>query len=67
MIKFTLKVKITHLEAHVASGLIMADYATLHNINVNSFRCWPYQIKTALSAKSINSIQEPSVHATDVA
>ncbi|MFC0179590.1 hypothetical protein [Thorsellia kenyensis] len=66
MRKYTIQEKIAHLEARAASGLKMADYATLHNINFSSFRCWPYQVKKALSAKSIHSIQEAPVHATDV-
>lgn len=66
MRKYTIQEKIAHLEARAASGLKMADYAALHNINFNSFRCWSYYVKKALSAKSINSIQETSVHATDV-
>ncbi|SET59390.1 hypothetical protein [Thorsellia anophelis] len=45
MIKFTLQEKIAHLEARAASGLKMADYAALHNINFNSFRCWPFEVK----------------------
>lgn len=45
MIKFTLQEKIAHLEARAASRLKMADYAALHNINSNSFRCWPYEVK----------------------
>ncbi|MFC0179474.1 hypothetical protein [Thorsellia kenyensis] len=53
MRKYTIQEKIAHLEARAASGLKMADYATLHNINFNSFRCWSYYVKKALSAKSM--------------
>lgn len=56
MTKYTLQDKIAHLESFATSGLKRIEYAALHNINFNSFKCWPYFVKQALLAQSTEQL-----------